>query len=240
MAECMLVPADSVAAGCLFAARSDLPYEQLALAEPLGSVVGAQRHTPVEVGDTVLIMGAGPIGLLHLQLALLRGARAVIVSQRSATRRALAARLGAIAVDPLSEDLAAVVHEVTGGRGVDVAFICIGVPALVDEAMQLTRIAGRVNIFAGMAGDGRAEISANLVHYRQLTLTGSSDIRRADYATSLQLVESGRIDTAALVTHRFPLADVDAALQAATDGSAVKVAVMPGLTEPMTHGAGTA
>ena len=230
MAEYMLVPADAVTTGCLFVARSDLPYEQLALAEPLGAVVGGQRHTPVHVGETVLIMGAGPIGLLHLQLALLQGAGAVIVSQRSATRRALAKQLGATAaVDPTSEDLGAVVGEITGGRGVDVTFICIGVPELVDEAMQLTRVGGRVNIFAGMAGTGRAEISANLIHYRQLTLTGSSDIRRTDYATALELIESGRIDTAALVSHRFPLADVEAALRAASDGTAVKVAVLPAL-----------
>jgi L-iditol 2-dehydrogenase len=229
MAEFMLVPADAVAAGCLFVARSDLPYEQLAMAEPLGSVVGGQRRTRIPFGGTVLVMGAGPIGLLHLQLALLQGARTVIVSQRSATRRALAQRLGAVAVDPTADDLAAVVAEATDGRGVDVAFICIGVPALVDEAMRLTRIGGTVDVFAGMAGEGRSEISANLLHYRQLTLTGSSDIRRADYATSLALVESGRIDTASLVTHRFGLADVDAALRAASDGSAVKVAVLPGL-----------
>jgi L-iditol 2-dehydrogenase len=231
MAEFMLVPAEAVATGCLFVARTELPYEQLALAEPLGSVVGAQRRTPIGAGDTVLIMGAGPIGLLHLQLALLNGAGAVIVSQRSATRRAAAKQLGATTVvDPTTEDLGAVVHEVTGGRGVDVTFICIGVPALVDQALRLTRVAGRVDIFAGMAGTGEASISANLIHYRQLTLTGSSDIRRTDYAAALEHIESGRIDSAAMVTHRFPLTDVDAALTAATDGSAIKVAVMPGLT----------
>ena len=229
MAEFMLVPADSVAAGCLFVARSDLPYEQLALAEPLGSVVGGQRRSPVRAGYTVLIMGAGPIGLLHLQLALLHGAGAVVVSQRSPTRRALAGRLGAITVDPTTDDLGAAVAEVTDGRGVDLAFICIGVPELVDEALRLTRIGGRVDIFAGMSGGGRAGIPADLVHYRQLTLTGSSDIRRADYAASLALVESGRIDTASMISHRFPLADAAAALAAAADGTAIKVAVMPQL-----------
>jgi L-iditol 2-dehydrogenase len=155
------------------------------------------------------------------------------VSQRSATRRALAKRLGAtVAVDPTADDIAAVVAEVTGGRGVDVTFICIGVPELVDQALRLTRIGGRVDIFAGMAGTGRAEFSANLVHYRQLTLTGSSDIRRSDYAAALELIESGRIDTASLVSHRFPLADVGAALAAASDGTAVKVAVLPNAVMP--------
>lgn len=73
MAEYMLIPAEAVAAGCLFAARKELPPEQLALTEPLSCVVNGQRWSTVEVDDVVLIMGAGPIGLSHLQLALLAG-----------------------------------------------------------------------------------------------------------------------------------------------------------------------
>jgi L-iditol 2-dehydrogenase len=228
LAQYMLVPADSVAAGCLFVAESDLPDEQLALAEPLGCVVNGQRLTPVGVGDTVLVMGAGPIGLLHLQLALLSGAGSVIVSQRSPARRALAERLGAtVALDPTSQDLAEVVDGLTGGRGVDLAIIAIGVPELVNQALGLTRVGGRVNIFAGLAGKGWAEVEANLIHYRQLVVTGSSDVRRSDYETALGLITSGRVDTAALVTHRFPLEAVASAFAAAAGREAVKVAVLP-------------
>jgi L-iditol 2-dehydrogenase len=228
LAQYMLVPAESVDAGSLFVAESNLPYEQLALAEPLGCVVNGQRLTPAGVGDTVLIMGAGPIGLMHLQLVLLSGAGAVIVSQRSPARRALAERLGAtVAVDPTSQDLAEVVDEITGGRGVDLAIIAIGVPELVNEALRLTRVGGRVNIFAGLAGKGWAEVEANLIHYRQLMVTGSSDVRRSDYEAALDLITSERVDTASLVTHRFPLQDVAGAFATAAGREAVKVAVLP-------------
>jgi L-iditol 2-dehydrogenase len=228
LAQYMLVPAESVDAGSLFVAESDLPYEQLALAEPLGCVVNGQRLTPAGVGDTVLIMGAGPIGLMHLQLVLLSGAGAVIVSQRSPARRALAERLGAtVAVDPTSQDLAEVVDDITGGRGVDLAIIAIGVPELVNEALRLTRLGGRVNIFAGLAGKGWAEVEANLIHYRQLMVTGSSDVRRSDYEAALELITSERVDTASLVTHRFPLEDVAGAFATAAGREAVKVAVLP-------------
>ena len=153
LAEYMIVPSDAVEAGCLFVAESDLPAEQLALAEPLGAVVVGQRLTPVGAGDSVLILGAGPIGLLHLQLALLRGAGSVIVSQRSSPRRVVAEQLGAtVVVDPTTEDLGEVVREQTGGRGVDLAIICIGVPVLINQALRLTRVGGQVNIFAGLAG----------------------------------------------------------------------------------------
>jgi L-iditol 2-dehydrogenase len=227
LAQYMLVPAESVDAGSLFVAESALPYEQLALAEPLGCVVNGQRLTPAGVGDTVLIMGAGPIGLMHLQLVLLSGAGAVIVSQRSPARRALAERLGAtVAVDPTSQDLAEVVDDITGRRGVDLAIIAIGVPELVNEALRLTRLGGRVNIFAGLAGKGWAEVEANLIHYRQLMVTGSSDVRRSDYEAALELITSERVDTASLVTHRFPLEDVAGAFATAAGREAVKVAVL--------------
>jgi L-iditol 2-dehydrogenase len=224
----MLVPAYAVEAGCLFVAESDLPYEQLALAEPLGAVLYGQHLTPVGVGDVALIIGAGPIGLLHLQVALLSGARSVLVSQRASPRQAVAERLGATVVDPTDSDLAEAVRAHTGGRGVDVAIICVGVPALVNEALRLTRPGGRVNVFAGLSGRGWAETEVNLIHYKQLAVTGSSAMRRADYEAALGLVTSGRVDTASMVTHRFPLERVDDAFRAAAAREAVKVAVLPG------------
>ncbi len=228
MAQFMLVPAEAVAAGCLFAAREDLPSEQLALAEPLAAVVAGQRWSRVEPDDAVLVMGAGPIGLLHTQLARLSGARAVIVSEPSAGRRAAAERLGAtLTVDPGSGDLAAAVEQVTGGIGVDTAIVCIGVPALVGEAVALVRPGGRVNAFAGFSGDALAEIDANLIHYKQVVLTGSANSRRRDYETALRLIETGRIDAASMVTHRFGLPEVHDALGKVGADDAIKVAVMP-------------
>jgi L-iditol 2-dehydrogenase len=98
----------------------------------------------------------------------------VSVSQRSPGRRAHAERLGAtVTVDPEHEDLAAVVEEVTRGVGIDSAIICIGVPELVNTALQLTRTGGQINIFAGLKGAGWAEVEAkpNLIHYKQLLVS---------------------------------------------------------------------
>lgn len=228
MAEYVLVPAAVVAAGCLFEVHAQLPFEQLALAEPLGCVVLGQRWSPVHPDDVVLVLGAGPIGLLHLQLALVSGARAVIVSQRSAGRRELAAKLGAVAVDPASEDLADVVEEVSGGAGVDASFVCAGVPALVDEAVRLSAPAGRVSVFAGLPKPGLAEVDVNLLHYKQILLSGTSGVRRSDFEVALHLIESGRIDSASMITHRFGIADVEAAFAAAQGREAIKVALVPG------------
>ena len=226
MAQYMLVPADAVAAGCLFVAREDLPSEQLAPAEPLAAVVAGQRWSRVEPDDVVLVLGAGPIGLLHLQLARHSGAREVIVSEPSAGRRAAAEQLGAsVAVEP--GDVAAAVEDHSGGVGADAAIVCIGVPGLVGEAIHLVRPGGRVNAFAGFPAGSVAEIDPNAVHYRQVVLTGSANSRRRDYETALRLIEGGHIDTAAMVTHRFGLPDVLDALGKVGADDAIKVAVLP-------------
>ncbi len=227
LSEYVRIPADAVAAGNLFVAQKDVPSEYLALAEPLACCVNGHHRSRIHLNSTVLIMGSGPIGLFHLQLSLLAGARAVIVSDPSAPRRAVASNFGAhITVDPTAEDLSSIVSEVTGGLGVDSVIICIGLPMLVNNALNMARQGGCVNIFAGLAGKGWAEIESNLIHYKELEVTGSANSRRADYQTALQLIESGRIKVEAMVTDRFPLRSAHAALDKAASGEGIKVAVM--------------
>lgn len=227
LSEYVRIPAEAVAAGNLFVAQKDLPSEYLALAEPLACCVNGHHRSRIHLNSTVLIMGSGPIGLFHLQLSLLAGARAVIVSDPSAPRRAVASNFGAhITVDPTAEDLSSIVSEVTGGLGVDSVIICIGLPMLVNNALNMARQGGCVNIFAGLAGKGWAEIESNLIHYKELEVTGSANSRRADYQTALQLIESGRIKVEAMVTDRFPLRSAHAALDKAASGEGIKVAVM--------------
>ena len=228
--EYMKIPAEAIAGGCLFAAGGDLPPEQLALVEPLSACVYGQRRSPVGIGDTVLILGAGPIGLFHVQLALLAGAGTVIVSQPSGPRRALASEFGAhVVVDPMSEDLFGVVAEHTEGRGADVVIVCIGVPRLVNDALRLARKGGRVNVFAGLSGEGWAEVEANLIHYNELHVTGQTGARRSDFETALGLIESGKVETRRMITHRFPLQETAKAIETVGSGEGIKVAVMPGL-----------
>jgi L-iditol 2-dehydrogenase len=228
LSQYVRIPADAVEAGCLFAAREDLPPEHLALTEPLSCCVNGQRRSRVYLDDTVLVMGAGPIGLFHLQLALLAGAGTVIVSEPSVSRQDFAKDLGAhVTVDPTTEDLSEVVAENTDGLGVDIVIICIGLPQLVNDAFELARKGGRINIFAGLADEGWAEVAANLIHYDELEVTGVTGARRSDYEVALRLIESGRVKVDGMVTHRFPLKDTVEAIDTAAGGEGIKVAVMP-------------
>jgi L-iditol 2-dehydrogenase len=228
LSQYVRVPADAVAAGCLFTVRGDVPLEQLALTEPLSCCVHGQKLSRVGLDDTVLVMGAGPIGLFHLQLALLAGAGNVIVSEPSESRLSFARGLGArVGVNPQNEDLSEVVAEHTEGLGADVILICVGMPGLVNEAFELARKGGRINVFAGLADEGWAEVAANLIHYNQLEVTGVTGARRSDYEVALRLIESGRVRVDGMVTHRFPLQDTVEALDTAAGSEGIKVAVMP-------------
>ncbi|SJM48234.1 Alcohol dehydrogenase GroES-like [Actinomycetales bacterium JB111] len=228
LAEYQLIPAEAVARGNLIKAPSDVDPAHLALAEPVACVLNGVREYGVELGDTVVILGAGPIGLLHLKLALLRGAKNVIVTNRGAERREVALRMGAThAVDPTTEDLGALVRSLTEGRGADVAVVTIGVPELFDEASKLVRTGGRVSAFAGFPKGGTAVIDPNDIHYGQLTVTGGSNCRRSDYAEAVSLLASGAIDGSEFVTHRFPLEQALDAIDLTADRGGIKVAVTP-------------
>ncbi len=228
LSEYVRIPADAIAAGNLFVVQNDLPSEYLALAEPLACCVNGHHCSQIGLNSSVLIMGSGPIGLFHLQLSLLAGARTVIVSDPSAPRRAVASAFGAhLTIDPTVEDLPSVVSEVTAGLGVDSIIICIGVPTLVNDALHMARQRGRINIFAGLAAKGWAEIEANLIHYKELYVTGSANSRRADYQIALQLIETGRIKVEPMVTDRFPLQSARKALDKVASGEGIKIAVLP-------------
>ncbi len=229
LSEYVRIPSVAIEAGNLFAAREDLPSEFLALAEPLSCCVNGHRRSRVGIDSTVLILGGGPIGIFHLQLSLLAGAGTVIVSEPSPFRRDFASGLGAqVVVDPTVEDLPSIVAETTDGLGVDSTIICIGLPQLVNDALTMTRKGGRINIFAGLSGQGWAQVEANLIHYNELEVTGTTAARRSDYEVALRLIESGRVDVKSMVTDRFPLQRASEAIaETMTGGEGLKVAVIP-------------
>ncbi len=228
LTDFLTVGAAAVAAGNLVVTDPRVPFEHISLAEPLSCVLHAQRMLAIDPDDTVLVIGGGAIGLLHAQLARVFGARQVIVSEPVGLRREIASRLGADhVVDPTEEDLLALVRSVTGQAGADVTVVCIGVPALVDQALEATRPRGRVSLFAGFPSSSAAAIDPNRIHYGELIVTGSSNSTVQEYAAAVRLIEQGRVDVGSLVTHRFPLEEISQALKAAASPDAIKVAVLP-------------
>lgn len=228
LSQYVRVPRRGVAAGNVVVARTEIPAEQLALAEPLSCCINGQEKVQVGLDDTVVILGAGPIGLFHLQLSRLAGASQVLVSEPMSGRRASAEELGAsVTVDPTDGDLREAVLETTDGLGADVAIVCSPLPSLVDEAVRLCRKGGRIDIFAGMPDPGEATVAANLIHYNELRVTGTANSAARHYETAVRLIGAGRIDAAHMVTHRLPLSRVTDALELVEERQGMKIAVVP-------------
>lgn len=230
LADYVLVPEKAIARGSAFVADSRLSAPEVSLAEPLGCVLNGARNYRPEVGSTVLIMGAGPIGLLHTQLNRLAGAARIIVSDVATDRAEAASQFGATdVINPADVDVAQYCHDVTGGLGVDIAVICVGRPALLNDALRAVRKRGRVSVFAGFPKGraGMAEMDPNLVHYGEIEIYGASNAARQQHKQALDLIASGAIDVKSLVTNTFELEDVLEAIECAASGSGIKVAVVP-------------
>jgi L-iditol 2-dehydrogenase len=221
------VPRRAVELGCVHRLPEALDDACAALVEPLACVVNGQDLVGIGNGDTVVILGAGPIGLLHVKLARLKSAARVIVSEPNAHRRDAAQAAGADAtVDPTAENIRERVLAETAGLGASVVICAIGIPALAQEAIGLAGLRGRVSLFAGFSKGDSAALDVNAIHYNELLVTGAFGLSRLGYATALRMAASGRIELKSLITHRFGLDEATEAFAVAERGEAVKVAIL--------------
>jgi L-iditol 2-dehydrogenase len=228
-AEYMRVPALAIQQGNLMPVAGDVDPAVAALIEPLACVLRGQNALGVRDGDIVVVMGAGPIGILHVKLANLRGALRVIVSEPAAGRREQALALGADkVVDPINEDLRAVVMEESGGRGADVIIVAAPSKAAQESAIEVAAIGGRINFFGGLPKDDPfINLNANMVHYKELVITGTTACSTYDCLRAADIVNSGRLELSPLITARFPLTLVAEAYAAAADGQNMRVTLEP-------------
>jgi L-iditol 2-dehydrogenase len=199
-----------------------------AFMEPLACVSRGQRMLHLMPGETELVLGAGPIGLLHLQVARLFGAR-VIAADLIPERLELAKQLGADAViDSSAGDLRQTVLDWTNGRGADAAVVTVGASPVIAQAAECLADGGRLNIFAGVYPSAPLGIEPNLVHYKELIITGSSDSTPEDMHTALSYIESGSVKVEPLVSHVVPLERIGEGFELVSNRLGMKVMVEVG------------
>jgi L-iditol 2-dehydrogenase len=228
-AQYMRVPEQALRQGNVMPVRADLDPAAAALIEPFACVLRGQRAVGVRAGDSVLVLGAGPIGVMHVKLARLSGARRVLVSEPNPLRLELARNAGADRlVNPTAEELAEVVAAESGGQGADVVIVATAAHAAQESAPHLAAIGGRINFFGGLPKD-RPTITfdTNLVHYRELIVTGTTACSTDDCRRSAEIVNSGHIDLSDLISGRYPLAQAAEAFASASDGRSLKVVLEP-------------
>lgn len=226
-AERCVLSGEVLANGCVHQMADGLSFIEGALAEPCSSVLASHDKAGTRLGDTVLVMGGGPIGCLHIQVARARGAR-VLLSEPNEGRRALAAGFGAEAVlDPRAEDVVAIVRRLTGGAGADIVVCANPVAATQAQAVQAVRKGGRVVLFGGLPkANPMTTLDSNRIHYGEITVVGAFSYHPMYHALALELLERKVISTE-VVTHRFALDQVGLAFATADSGSdALKVMVV--------------
>ncbi len=200
-------------------------YEQGALCEPISVGIHCCNLTGVRPGDTVVILGAGPIGLTAIAAARQRGAGQVIVSDVYPARLEVARGLGAVAVDVRTQDLASVVTERTGGVGAEVVLDTAGVRAVTEAAPDLVRKGGAIAV-VGLPADDAITFRMLTVAHKELSIHGV--FRYANtYPAAVALVASGQYPVESVVTDRYPIADALAAFDVALNAKdrAIKVVV---------------
>ena len=229
MAEYVALPASLVSQGNVLEAPDDIDAAALAMAEPLACVLRGSNAVSIGEGDLVLINGAGPIGLLHLKVAKLRSPLAVVVSEPSRERREQASAWGAdVVIDPLTEDLPALIANLSQGRGADAVIVAAPSPQAQQQSLDVAAPGGRINFFGGLPrGSSHITIDSNPIHYKELIVTGTTANSTSDCREALELVTSGAVDTLPLVSDRFTLEAGRDAFAVAASGRSLKVVLEP-------------
>jgi L-iditol 2-dehydrogenase len=228
-AEYVRIPANSVHQGNVIPVGDILDSAVAALMEPFACVLRGQNALHMNPGEIILVMGAGPIGVMHMKLGRARGAGRIIVSEPIPERAIQAKSMGADrVVDPAAGDLKAILNEESLGRGADIIIVAAPVHSAQEAALDLAAIGGRINYFGGLPKD-RPTISfnSNLVHYKELVVTATTACSTADCWQAVQIVNSGLVDLADIVSRRFPLNEAMNAFAAAEDGKSLKIVLEP-------------
>ncbi|MFJ4222928.1 zinc-dependent dehydrogenase [Microbacterium sp. NPDC089695] len=221
--EYLRIPASAIERGNVFRVPDTVSDETAALMEPLSCCLHGQRAVSVSPEDSVLIIGAGPIGCFHTVLAKRAGARQVVVANTRQPRLDIAARLGADHVINVGQkDLHAEVMALTDGAGVDVVITCVSKPEVIAASTELAGRRGRINVFSGLGDQARPAIDVNALHYREQVLTGTTGSSVDDYGDVIGIVADGAIDLTPIVSARFDLADIEAAMDHSRSGAGMK------------------
>ncbi len=206
-----------------------LNYDEAALAEPLGCCINGLELSKINLGDVVLIIGAGPIGCMLAELAKYMGAKKVMISQRSKKRVDMAKTFNIdVVISSLEENFLNRVMEETNGLGADIVITACASIEAQEQALSVIKNRGRINFFGGLPkGSKQLSLDSNLIHYKEIFLLGSHGSVPRHHRLALELFESGVIDVAKYISHKFKLEDILEAFNIVENRQGMKVILKP-------------
>lgn len=204
--EYIRVPAINVDRGVL-KLPDEVSYDEASFVEPLGCVVRGQRLAGLRMTDSVLVLGSGMTGLLHIQLARAQGSGRIVATDLSDYKLGMARKFGADYAFHADDDVASLVREINGGRLADFVVVCVGAEQVLEQAPGLVEPGGTVLYFAPSGPDVRIEIPFNDFWWSGVKMLSSYAASPGDLMQALELIRAGRVNVADMVTHRLPLSE---------------------------------
>jgi L-iditol 2-dehydrogenase len=215
-------------AGQVFKFSDSTGFDEACLTEPLACCLNSLLRGRIRAASKVVVVGAGPMGLLHVELARALGASNIIVVEPMAKRREKALELGADhAVDPATVNPAEDVMRLTDGFGADIAVVAVTSARAVEEGVKMVGKQGVAIVFAGFYPTEDLKIDANLIHYNEICITGSSDFPASLFPRALELVDSHRVQMKPLISHVFPIDRIEEGFKTAAGLQGLKVIITP-------------
>lgn len=207
----------------VYICSDDVSYEKLATVEPIACVLNSINKCDIEFGDDVLVIGGGTMGMLHVMLAHMRGAR-VILSEPMESRRQKALKLGAsIVIDPMTCNTVDKVKELTGGLGAKVVFNTTAVPALATQAIDCTAVCGTVVMFSSLHPNKPVEVYLGAIHSTQKNITGAQNGSVKTFWQAVQLLNKGLFDPTPVIEAVYDYHEFEEAMACAMRPDTYKV-----------------
>jgi len=228
-AEYVLIPNLAIQQDCVNIIPDNVSFEEAALIDPVSCAINACELSKVKLGDTVVVIGAGPTGCLNVEICKNAGAGKIILVQRSIERLNKAKFTGAdVYVSPLEEDVIQRVKEETKGRGADVVIVACPSAEAQRQAIEMVAKRGSVNFFGGLPKDNPfVNLNNNLIHYKECSVVGTHGGSSRHCQLALQLIASKKIKTKEYITHRLSLVNFLEGIDIVEGKKGLKVAIIP-------------
>lgn len=228
-AQYVRLPVQTVSRGGVLPMPDGLLFEAATLVEPLSCVLNGQDLVNVGIGDTVVVIGLGTIGCMHVVMARLRGARRVIGVEKEATRLVAAQRFQAdLYIHAQEQDPVAAVLEATNGRGAEVVIVACPSHEAQQQALAMAAKGGRISLFGGLPKDKpEVLLNTNIIHYREILVVGAFGASFPTLRKAAELTANGAIPVDLFISGRFPLERISEAFDMATQAHSLRVIVLP-------------
>lgn len=228
MAEYLVIPERAIKNGHVIKVPAEVKADYAALAEPISCAVNSCENCNIQQGDCVVVIGAGPMGILNAGVAREMGATKIIMVELNPARLEQCEPFADLLVNPMTENLKEIVLKETGGIGADVVIVAAPAVPPQEEALSIVRKQGTVCLFASLpVGKSMLNIDSRILHYGEIKLVGSSDSTPAQVSRAVEMIAGGTLRTDLLVTHVLGLDGIFEAYELMQSGESLRVVLKP-------------